>query len=86
MSKLPGISYIFSHINNRVLTTVPPQTAGQVKTSMPECHTAAALDVWPGSFMCACSGTVLPLLFTEEIRTLDGVSVAENVNARGIKW
>ena len=49
---------------------------------MPECYTAAALDVWPGSFMSACSGTVLPLSFTEEIQTLEGVSVAENADAK----
>ena len=60
--KPPSISYIFSHINNRVLTTVPPQKAGQVKASMPECYTAAAPDVWPSSFMSACSGTD-PFLF-----------------------
>ena len=34
--------------------------------------------------MSACSGTVLPLSFTEEIRTLEGVSVAENANVKGL--
>ena len=52
---------------------------------MSECYTAAALDVWRGSFMSACSGTVLPLSFTEEIQTLEGVSAAENANyAKGL--
>ena len=51
---------------------------------MPECYTAAALDVWPGSFMSAYSGTVVLLSFTEEIRTLEGDSVAENANAKDI--
>ena len=51
---------------------------------MPECYTAAAPDVGPGSFMSACYGTVLPLPFTEEIRTLHGVSVAENANTKGL--
>ena len=32
--------------------------------------------------MSACTGTVLPLSFTEEIQTLEGVSVAENVNVK----
>ena len=50
---------------------------------MPECYTAAAPDVWPGSFMSACSGTALPLSFSEVIRTTEGVSVAENVNVKG---
>ena len=80
--KLPSISYIFSNFNNRVLSTVPPQKAGQVKASMPECYTAAP-DVWPGSFMSACSGTVLPLSFPEEIQTLERISIAENANAKG---
>ena len=52
---------------------------------MPECYTAAAPAVWPGSFMSACCGTVLPLSFTEEIQTLEGVSIAENVNAKVLK-
>ena len=56
-----------SLINNHVLTTVPPQKAGQVKVSMPECYIAMALDVWSGSFMSACSGTDPFLSFTEEI-------------------
>ena len=80
-----SISYILSHINNHVLTTVPLQKTGQVKASMPVCYIAAALDVWPGSFMSACSGTVLPLSFTEEIQTLEGVSIAENVNVKGLR-
>ena len=46
---------------------------------MPECYKAAAPDVWSGSFISACSGTCLPLSFTEEIETLEGVSLAENV-------
>ena len=51
---------------------------------MPQCYTAAAPDVWPGSFMMsACTGTVLPLSFTEGIPTLEGVSEAENVSAKG---
>ena len=32
--------------------------------------------------LSACSGTVLPLSFAEEIRTLKGALVAENVNAK----
>ena len=52
---------------------------------MPECYTAAAPDVWPVSFMSTCCRTVLPLSFTEEIRTLEGVSVAENANVKGLK-
>ena len=52
---------------------------------MPECYTSAAPDVWPGSFMSACSGTVLPLSFTEEVRTLEGVSVAQNANTKRLK-
>ena len=52
---------------------------------MPECYTVAAPDVWPGSFMSACSGTVLPLSFTEEIQTPEGVSVAENENVKGLR-
>ena len=35
--------------------------------------------------MSACSETVLPLSFTEEIRILAGVSVAENVNVKGLE-
>ena len=31
-----------------------------------------------------CYTAVLPLSFTEEIRTLEGVSIAENVNAKGL--
>ena len=53
--------------------------------SIPECYIAVAPDVWRGSFMCACSGTVLPLSLTEEIQTQEGVSVVENVNAKGLK-
>ena len=34
--------------------------------------------------MSACSGTVLPLSFTEEIQTLEGVSAAENANVKGL--
>ena len=34
-----------------------------------------------GLFMSACPGTVTPLSFTEEIRTLEGVSAAQNENA-----
>ena len=34
--------------------------------------------------MSACSGTVLPLSFTEEIQTLEGVFVTENGNAKGL--
>ena len=34
--------------------------------------------------MSACSGTVLPLSFTEKIRTLEGFSEAENSNAKGL--
>ena len=52
---------------------------------MPECYTAAAPGVWPGSSVSACSGTVLPLSFTEEIRTPERVSVAENANVKGLK-
>ena len=52
---------------------------------MPKCYSAAAPDVWPGLFMSACCGTVLPLSFTEEIQTLEAVSVAENVNVKGLK-
>ena len=33
--------------------------------------------------MSGCCGTV-PLSFTEEIRTLEGVSVAENANVKGL--
>ena len=51
---------------------------------MSECYTSAALDVWPGLFMSACFATVLPLSFTEEIQTLEGVSAAKNVNANGL--
>ena len=35
--------------------------------------------------MSACSGTVLPLSFTEEIQTLEGICVAENADAKGLK-
>ena len=70
-------------MNNSVLATVPPQK-GQVKASMPECYTAAAPDVWPGSFVSACFGTVHPLSFTEGIQTLEGVSIAEDANAKGL--
>ena len=35
--------------------------------------------------MTACSGTVLPLSFTEEIQTLEGVSVAKNANVKGLQ-
>ena len=83
LPKPPGNSNIFSHINDCVLTTVPPQAAGQVKVSMPECYTAAAPDLWPGSVMSACPGTVLPLSFTEDIQTPEGVSFAENAI---VKW
>ena len=75
--------YIFSHINNCVLTTEPHQKAGQVKASMPELYAAAAPDVWPGSWVHAQELT-LPLSFTEQIRTLQGVSIAENANVKGL--
>ena len=49
---------------------------------MLECYTVAAPGVWPGSFMSACSGAVLPLSFTRAIRSLEGLSVA--ANAKGL--
>ena len=58
----------FSHINNYVLTTVPPQKAGQAKAGMSACQTAAAQDVWPGSFMSVCSGTDPFLFHSHEAR------------------
>ena len=77
---------IFSHMNNSVLATVPPQK-GQVKASMPECCTTAAPDVWPGSFMSACSGTVHPLIHRRNPNTRgsfhSGGRKCERVNSRG---
>ena len=53
---------------------------------MPECYITAAPDVSADSSLSACSGIVLPLSFIEEIRTLEGVAVAENVNEIGLKY
>ena len=36
--------------------------------------------------MSACSGTVLPLSFTEKIRTLEGVSAVENANVKRLTY